>query len=651
MSAAQPFPTEEPRDHALDACFLGPYGENDTLLEKLLVEFLRDHVYWRRNFHPEDPPAIATAAAHHPDYLAFESRMRRELHQLSAALKKSVPFHSPRYIGHMASDLLLPGLAAQMLTLPYNPNNVSEDAAPVTVDMEVQAGLQLARMLGYPHDPARDACAFGHLTSGGTMANYQALRLALALKAFPVALRAAQVPELALPADDWSAFNLSHADGIALLQAWQQWLAAQAPAERTHWLHRVENERIEQLGLVGFFAAHPSLRVPLVLAPVTAHYSWSKGLKLLGLGRDQLELLPTAGMRLDPAALRDTLERCARERQPVLMCVAVLGGTEYGTIDPIDAVLAARHESRRHGLDFAVHVDAAWGGYLATLFRHEDGSLRTRDEVAADYTQFPTPAVHAAFAALGDTDSVTVDPHKLGYLPYGSGAFICRDHRAMALLAERADYVFHAATPAGYLARYRSLGQFIPEGSKSGAAAAAVYVTHRVLPLDHAHFGRLPRATVRAAETFHARAQRFALELAGCVHALVPFAPDSNLVCLALNPHGNASVATANAFVRALHDELRCDPQQPLQLKEFFGSVTSLRPEMLGPAQTARIFGALGLDTATLGPDEDRLLILRHTLMNPYLIDHENGISYIDRYFDFLGRRVRALHGAAGLPP
>ena len=649
MQSATPSSAAQPR--VPDACFLGPYGENDSLLEKLVVEFLRDHVYWRRNFHPEDPPAISTAAAQHPEYQAFEARMRRELHQLSAALKKSVPFHSPRYIGHMASDLLLPGLAAQMLTLPYNPNNVSEDAAPVTVDLEVQAGLQLARMLGYPHDPAQEACAFGHLTSGGTLANYQALRLALALKAFPVALRAAGVPELALPADDWSAFNLSTADGIALLQAWQHWLAAQAPAQRALWLHRVEHERIEQRGLVGFFAAHPQLRVPLVLAPVTAHYSWSKGLKLLGLGRDQLELLPTAGMRLDPAALRDALERCARERQPVLMCVAVLGGTEYGTIDPIDAVLAARHESRRHGLDFAVHVDAAWGGYLATLFRHEDGSLRTREEVAADYVQFPTPAVHAAFAALGETDSVTVDPHKLGYLPYGSGAFVCRDHRAMALLAERADYVFHAATPAGYLARYRSLGQFIPEGSKSGAAAAAVYVTHRVLPLDHAHFGALPRATVRAAEIFHARAQRFALELADCVHALVPFAPDSNLVCLALNPCGNTSVAAANAFVRDLHDTLRCDPHQPLQTREFFGSVTSLRPDMLGPAQTSRIFTALGLDPASLDPDEDRLLILRHTLMNPYLLDHENGISYIDRYFDFLGRRMRTLRNGADTPP
>jgi hypothetical protein len=221
----------------------------------------------------------------------------------------------------------------------------------------------------------------------------------------------------------------------------------------------------------------------------------------------------------------------------------------------------------------------------------------------------------------------------------------------MALLAERADYVFHGATPADYLARYRNLGQYIPEGSKPGAAAAAVYVTHKVLPLDHAHFGRLPRATLQAAEAFHARARRCADALAGDVHVLVPFAPDSNLVCLALNPHGNRDAAIANAFVRTLHDELRCDVRQPLQVKEFFGSVTTLRPDVLGQAQTRRILDALGLDPATLDGSEDPLLILRHTLMNPYLIDHENGISYIDRYFDFLARRVHALHAGAASHP
>lgn len=634
----------QPHDHTLDACFLGPSGENDALLEKLLLEFLRDHVYWRRNFHPEDPPAINTDAAHQPEYLALEARMRRELLLLSAALKKSVPFFSPRYIGHMASDLLLPGLAAQILTLPYNPNNVSEEAAPVTVDLEVQVGLQLARMLGYAHDPTQPLCAFGHLTSGGTVANYQALRLALALKSFPVALRAAHVPELALPEDDWGAFNLDPAASIDLLEHWQHWLAAQPPAERARWHARVESERIEQRGLAAFFAAHPRLCVPRVLAPITAHYSWSKGLKLLGLGRDQLELLPMRGMRLDIDALHEHLDRCALERVPVLMVVAVLGSTEYGTIDPVDGVLAARARARAQGLDFSVHVDAAWGGYLATLFRNEDGSLRARADIAAQFDYFPSPALHAAFGALGATDSVTVDPHKLGYLPFGTGAFVCRDHRAMPLLAERADYVFHGATPADYLTRYRSLGQYVPEGSKSGAAAAAVYVTHKVLPLDHAHFGRLTRATVLAAETFYRRALQFAEQVAGLAHVRIPFEPDSNLVCLAINPCGNRHVAGANAFVGALHESLRCDMRQPLQTKEFFGSATSLRPELLGAAETARIFGELQLDPATLGDgDDDRLMILRHTLMNPYLIVADGGVNFIERYFEYLGRRIRAL--------
>ena len=37
--------------------------------------------------------------------------------------------------------------------------------------------------------------------------------------------------------------------------------------------------------------------------------------------------------------------------------------------------------------------------------------------------------------------------------------------------------------------------------------------------------------------------------------------------------------------------------------------------------------------------------------MNPFLIDHENGINYMDRYFDFLGRRVRALLDTTGSKP
>ena len=627
---------------ALYPCFLGPYGENDGLLEKLVVEFLRDHVYWRRNFHSEDPPAIPTRAAMQPEFLAFEARLRRELHSLSASLKRSVPFHSPRYLGHMVSDLLLPGLAAQILTLPYNPNNVSEEAAPVTVDLEVQVGLQLARLFGYPSDPTQPHCAFGHLTSGGTLANVQALRLALALKAFPVALRAVAPPEVRVPEDDWTAFNLSPDAAIELLARWEAWLASLPPVERSRWALALDRERLESLGHLEFFSRHPQIRPPIVLTPMSAHYSWPKALKLLGLGAQRSVPVAQREMRMDLGALDEALALALSERQPVLTVVGVFGTTEYGAVDPIDGIVAARARHESAGFGFSVHVDAAWGGYLATLFREPGGSLRSRDAVAGEFTRFPTPAVHAAAGALAHSDSITIDPHKLGYLPYGAGAFVCRDHRAMSLLAIDADYVFTRGPAADYLARYRQLGRYIIEGSKPGAMAAAVYVTHRVLPLDCENFGRLPAQTLHGAEAFVERAAQFARDCAHSVHACVPYAPDSNLVCLALNPRGNTSIAAMNDFVRSLHDEMRVDPHVPLQLREFFASTTTLRLDALGPDASRQLLEKLQIAAAPGQAGDEHLLILRHTIMNPFVLDAENGISYIDRYFEYLSRRVQA---------
>ena len=117
--------------------FIGAQAENHQLFENLLLEYLQDHMYWRRNFHPDDPPSISAQSANSPEYLDFIARMKDELYALSAALKSSIPLSSPRYMGHMLSDPLIPGLLSQMLALPYNPTNVSEDAAPVTIELEV----------------------------------------------------------------------------------------------------------------------------------------------------------------------------------------------------------------------------------------------------------------------------------------------------------------------------------------------------------------------------------------------------------------------------------------------------------------------------------------------------------------------------------
>lgn len=630
-------------DPDLYPCFLGPYGENDQLLEKLVVEFLRDHVYWRRNFHPEDPPAIPTHAAQLPAYRDFEARLRRELHKLSAALKRSVPFHSPRYLGHMVSDLLLPGLAAQILTLPYNPNNVSIEAAPITLDMEVQVGLQLARMLGYPHDPEAADCAFGHLTSGGTTANFQGLRLMLALKAFPVALKAAGLPVPGLPEDLEAAWQLTPAAATALVAAWQAALGALSPAEQRRWQQALTAERLETLGLAAFLSRHPRLAPPVVYAPVTAHYSWSKGMKLLGLGSQSLQLIPERGMRTDAEALDRALSARRTAGGAVLCCVGVLGSTEFGTVDPIDRLVELRDRHAAAGLGFGVHVDAAWGGYLCTLFREPDGRLRPLGAFRDEYARFPSEGVYRAFAALRETDSVTIDPHKLGYIAYGAGAFVCRDHRAVTLLDESADYVFTTGPGQGYADRFRALGRYVLEGSKAGAMAAAVYVTHQVLPLDHRHFGRLQRQTLLNTEAFLQAIHDFAERVAPVARVVVPYPPDTNLICVAINPTGNRDVAAMNRCVRGLYDRLRSDRDAPLQLREYFASVTTLQPAMLGEHDTARVLAELGLDLATLDPDRDaagRLLILRHTLMNPWLIDRENGISYLRGYFEHLARML-----------
>ncbi len=644
--------------NALYPCFLGPYGENDELFERLAIEFLRDHVFWRRNFHPEDPPVIPTSAAQDPQYQAFSARLRRELHALSAALKRSVPFFSPRYIGHMASDLLLPGLLAQLITLPYNPNNVVDDGGPVTVGLEISVGLQLARMLGFPADEARPDCAFGYLAAGGTTANYHALHLALALKQLAPALRAglATLDEdlqcTALPGslrecDDDTLGHLTPDAAIALSEAWRMRLAEAPPAERARLHAAVQAERAETLGSIEYARRHPALAEPLVFVPVTAHYSWKKAMKLLGLGTAQLRHVPEQRMRLDADALDAELEQAQRKRKPVLAVIGVLGTTEFGTLDPLDRLVDARDRLGRQGLGFSVHVDAAWGGYLATLFRGEDGGLLAHAEVREGFRYFPSTEVYNAFASLARTDSVTVDPHKLGYLPYGAGAFVCRDHRAMHVLAEDADYVFNRKAGDGYRATFRALGRYIHEGSKSGAAAAGAYVTHRVLPLDSTHFGRIPRETVRATEYFYDRLKVFAAEIADKATLCIPFEPDSNLVCLAINPRGNRSLATMNRFTRRLYDGLCVEPDRPVQVREFYGSLTALHAATLGPHDTARVLGELGIDASSLAstPDpesgqDDRILILRHTLMNPFLINEDDGINYLDGYVDYLKRAI-----------
>ena len=70
--------------------------------------------------------------------------------------------------------------------------------------------------------------------------------------------------------------------------------------------------------------------------------------------------------------------------------------------------------------------------------------------------------------ALAEADSVTLDPHKLGYVPYPAGAFLIRDRRARELVAIDPPYLL--PTQGLDSAEDLFLGRFIFEGSKPGAS-------------------------------------------------------------------------------------------------------------------------------------------------------------------------------------
>lgn len=82
---------ELPRDPSLElgSIFLGPKAENAELLERLLLEALRDHVFWRRNVHPEDGFSILESDKRSPAFERSASLLSQEGRLFSLASSRA----------------------------------------------------------------------------------------------------------------------------------------------------------------------------------------------------------------------------------------------------------------------------------------------------------------------------------------------------------------------------------------------------------------------------------------------------------------------------------------------------------------------------------------------------------------------------------
>ncbi|HEX6766450.1 MAG TPA: aminotransferase class V-fold PLP-dependent enzyme [Polyangiaceae bacterium] len=130
------------------------------------------------------------------------------------------------------------------------------------------------------------------------------------------------------------------------------------------------------------------------------HGSVKKAARAAGFLGDAIRSVPVdARYRMDAAALDELMAADRASGRLPFLVVASAGTTNTGAVDPLGRIagIAARHGAW-------LHCDAAYGGFFL---------LTERGRRVLEH--------------LSRCDSVTLDPHKGMFLPYGTGALVVRN--------------------------------------------------------------------------------------------------------------------------------------------------------------------------------------------------------------------------------
>ncbi len=553
---------------SVEAWFLGPRAENADLLKRLIVQAIDSQAEWRNSYFPDDPCHITEEIKQSPDYQEAIALIEEGYHDLLERLKRSVPFFSLRYQGHMGWDSTIPSVIGYFAGMLYNANNVAFEASTVTTELEIEVGDDLCRMLGYyvpPDDNEDDELrAWGHITCGGTVANIEAIWSARNLKFYPISIKEAllhdqnlvnisqQIKINAYSAtsgtwteqqlinlDTWQLLNLKVDDILALSTQITEQLVSQGVDESeasTILSAALSKYSVQDLGIQEFSKRYlQEVESPVFFVPGTKHYSFPKAAAVLGMGASHMidvEVDEHGRMRLEPLEpqsgqdglkgynLREDLQYCLDNHIPVYTVVAVIGTTEESAVDPLKQILELREEFSQKGLQFTVHADAAWGGYFATLLRTDADFYLPSPKDAPPPISPLSAYVEEQFAALPQADSITVDPHKSGYIPYPAGALCYRNSAMRNLVTFVAPYVFHGEAEP-------TIGIYGIEGSKPGAAPAAVYLSHRIIRPTKDGYGRILGQALFSGDKLYARLLCMAKEEDPFIIVPLTLIPDS----------------------------------------------------------------------------------------------------------------------------
>jgi aromatic-L-amino-acid decarboxylase len=146
------------------------------------------------------------------------------------------------------------------------------------------------------------------------------------------------------------------------------------------------------------------IRRGVLYTSTQAHHSIGKAARLAGILADRVRLLPVDGdfrMRVD--ALEQAVADDRAAGLVPFMVASAAGTTNTGAVDPLEALSRV---CAREGLWH--HVDGAYGAFFHAC-----------------------PELRPILAGLSRADSITLDPHKGLFLPYGTGALLVRDGAAL----------------------------------------------------------------------------------------------------------------------------------------------------------------------------------------------------------------------------
>ncbi|EPA0826368.1 tyrosine decarboxylase [Enterococcus hirae] len=605
----------------LNALFIGDKAENGQLYKDLLNDLVDEHLGWRQNYMPQDMPVITPEEQSSASFEHTVNKTKDVLSEISARMRThSVPWHTAgRYWGHMNSETLMPSLLAYNFAMLWNGNNVAYESSPATSQMEEEVGLEFARLMGYKD-------GWGHIVADGSLANLEGLWYARNIKSLPLAMKEV-APELVSGKSDWELMNMSTKEIMDLLDSVPEKIDdIKAHSARS-------GKHLQQLGKW--------------LVPQTKHYSWLKAADIIGIGLDQVIPVPVDhNYRMDINELEKIVRQLAAEKTPILGVVGVVGSTEEGAIDGIDKIVALRRVLEKDGIYFYLHVDAAYGGYGRSIFLDEENNfipfeelkdVHAKHHVFTENKDYILEDVHRAFKAIEEAESVTIDPHKMGYVPYSAGGIVIKDVRMRDVISYFATYVFEKGADIPAL-----LGAYILEGSKAGATAASVWAAHHVLPLNVTGYGKLMGASIEGAHRFYNFLQDLSFKVGDKEIEVHPLTyPDFNMVDYVFKEKGNDDLVAMNKLNHDVYD-YSSYVKGSIYGNEFLTSHTDFAIPDYGnsPLQFVNQLGFSDEEWNRAG----KVTVLRASVMTPYMNKAENFEEYAGKIKAALQEKLEKIY-------